>query len=155
MFAFDGDPQERFQETFKNFEEHLESYKPIKTPQELREICSDNEILKQILDDMFKYCARYAQDVWEMNEFLKRDEFDAEKFDEIDKKRTILHNSAMDSINIFSRALKKFGKDNSWLIDVVASRASYAKFAIGTALMLADEEYEIIKSKDKGDGKNE
>ncbi len=152
---FESNPQDRFQETFKNFERYLEEYKPIKTPNELREMCSDNETLKKILDDMFKYCARYAQDVWEMNELLKKEEFDAEKFDEIDKKRTILHNSAMDSINIFSRALKKFGKDNSWIRDIVGSRASYAKFAIGTALMLADEEYKILEGKRKGGEQDE
>ena len=143
-FGFNTNPKEKFHETFNNFERYLNEYKPQKTPEELRELCSGNETLTNLLNDMFKYCVRYAQDVWEMNELLKKGingNEDAEKLKEIDQKRTILHNAAIDSINIFSRALQKFGKDNSWVKEIASSRASYGAFAIGIAFMLANEEY--------------
>lgn len=55
-------------------------------------------------------------------------------FREIDAVRKNIHDATIDSINIFSRALVKEGRDNSWMSEVSGDRAKYGRFALTLTL---------------------
>ena len=94
--------------------------------------CKGNEILEKLFNKMLNYLYRYTEIVFEYNEILKSDISQDEinqRFKEIEETRKRIHNATIDSINILSRQLAKFNKDNSWNDKVSSSRASYGNFA--------------------------
>lgn len=115
----------------------------------IKKECEGNDMLKKIFNDMKEYFYRYTETVFEYNEILTsglNDEELNKKFQEINKKRTIIHNATIDSVNILSRSLMKAGKDNQWIKEVGKSRATYGKFAIINTIrdLLKEKEEEKI-----------
>ena len=105
--------------------------KPAISLEELKKICEGNEKLELLLMDMLDYCLRYTETVIQMNKELLEKNYKVDQdIEEVDRKRSLIHNSTIDSINIFSRALHEEGKDNSWVGNFSGIRAAYGKFAI-------------------------
>lgn len=102
----------------------------------LEGLCEDNETLKQLLNDMLDYSYRYVEDVFKMEAMTQKGivgKDQAQDFAKVDQERTKLHNTMIDSVNIFSRALAREGKDNSWINPIYdGGRATYATFALVT-----------------------
>ncbi len=93
---------------------------------ELREACSGDETLSELLDEMLGYCLRYAETVCQFEQVVMAGGDRAE----IDAIRGTVHDATMDAINILSRNLQKRGKDNQWIAKIVNDRAKYGKMAI-------------------------
>ncbi len=99
----------------------------------IKKECEGNEILEKLFNDMLNYLYRYTETVFEYNEILSNDisqDTINQKLKELEEIRKKVHNATIDSINILSRQLAKFGKDNSWIDQVGSSRATYGNFAI-------------------------
>lgn len=107
---------------------------------ELEEMSGGDESLKKIFRDMILYCLRYTEDVFIMDRLntvpvSDRDESWRNEYETTDTRRSTLHNTTIDSINIFSRTLRECGKSNEWLREVAKNgRPGYAGFAIALAL---------------------
>ena len=111
--------------------------KPAVALEYLKSLCEGNQTLEKLLEEMVDYFYRYTATVCEYEEVLSGGVTEEEvnkRFQDIEEIRGIIHNATIDSVNILSRALAKAGKDNSWIQDVSASRATYGKFALTTAL---------------------
>lgn len=115
---------------------------PIVSEEYLYELCADNEILTELIEDMITYFYRYTIDVCQQ-ESLKKEGI-PENLEEINRRedpRTALHNAMIDSVRILWRNMEKAGKDVAWTqaldkswdlpIDKV-SRARYGKLALLT-----------------------
>jgi hypothetical protein len=109
------------------------------TPEELEDECNGNSLCERALTDMLQYAIRYALDVWKMKELLSRqNEFEAEEWrvihEKVDRERSQLHNTYIDSINILSRQLVKNDKNIDWVKKLYSgtevNRAACGKFAI-------------------------
>lgn len=107
------------------------------SPEDLEKLCLGNETLELLYNQMISYCVRYAEDVLRMERLYTaplQDEIWRSEMEELDRSRHDLHEATVDSINILSRNLKKFGKSNEWLRPLIAGgRSVYGKFAIGIA----------------------
>mgnify|MGYP002397531288 CR=1 FL=1 len=125
-------------EAIEHMKVELEGVKPVKTYEELADLCEGSESLESLLKSFKDYAVRYARDVWSMQEFLDKggldSEYGAENFKEIDQARTRLHNALIDSIAILSRQLAREGRDNEWVRDLTdgtsLNRAACGSFAI-------------------------
>ncbi|MCC7160136.1 DUF3232 domain-containing protein [Candidatus Nomurabacteria bacterium] len=106
----------------------------------LEEMSTGNEFLKKTFYDMVLYCLRYTEDVFIMDRLNEipvssRDENWRNEYETTDARRRTLHDATIDSINIFSRTLREYGKSNEWLREVAKNgRPGYAGFAIALAL---------------------
>lgn len=94
---------------------------------QLKEVEYGVEVLKDLLDN----CLEYTIDVAELEKYSLEHagEFDEERT-EIDRKRSLKHDSTIDSINIFLRMCQKNDLDTSWFTWKSADRGKYGKFAI-------------------------
>ena len=116
---------------------------PFISLQSLEALCLGNETLEFCLREVVLISLRYTETVCRFEQIVLRgqasNEDDSRK--EIETLRTAVHDSCIDSINVLSRNLKKAGKDNSWMKQVIAgNRPAYAKFAILTAFEVALQE---------------
>lgn len=112
--------------------------RPIVSLQELEALCGDEEVLKELLAEMVQSCLKYTITVakWQESHAKNRGEI-TEDFLDTDKLRTSVHDRTINDINIFSRTLKKFGKDNSFMDKAGMdgkNRAAYGKFALTLTL---------------------
>jgi len=120
-------------ETLKG--ESSSEYQPAKTIEQLEELCDGEEGLIELLEEMLSYCARYTVTVARFKEIALQSEGTlTEARKEIDQVRGTTHDATINSINTFSRALAKFGKDNSWVGDFASDRTKYARFALAVTL---------------------
>lgn len=109
-----------------------EKLTPIVDLEKLKEEVTEDPVLEKLTEDAIEYCERYTETVAAFHEILSNLTRDNQKeFEEIDQTRKIVHDAAVDSINILSRALAKSGRDSSW-IKMFKSRADYGKFALVT-----------------------
>ncbi len=125
------------------------------SPENLRELCSGDEVLESLLEDVFSYSQRYVQDVWEMdalNARLKTGEISREVWkEEMDKEdlaRTQLHNALIDSIGILSRNMGKRDIDNSWVKDFLGSDGKLARTSCGAYAFVVL--FELLESAHEG-----
>lgn len=110
-----------------------ERVRPVRTLEELYELARGNEVLERLFTEMREYMFRYTETVLEFNEILTKglsDEETNRAFQEMDATRTRVHNGLIDAVNIFSRALAKYDKDNSWVGTFQGARAAYGRFAL-------------------------
>ncbi len=108
--------------------------------QELETLCEGNLILESCLSDFISLALRYAGTVCRFEQIITRGQESNEEGDreEIEKVRSTIHDSTIDSINILSRSLKANGLDSRWISTVSCSgRAGYGKFAILIAFEIA------------------
>ncbi len=122
--------------------EPLANSEELKTPAislyELEAMCEGIPALEELLGTMLKSCVEYTITVanWKKKMIQNHGQVDDE-FQELDASRKSIHNRAIDDINIFSRALAKHRKDNSWMsaggMDG-KNRAAYMRFAISMSL---------------------
>ncbi len=99
----------------------------------LEALCEGNETLQICLEETVNYSMKYAETVCRFEQIVAKGQRINEDGtrEEIERVRSTIHDSTIDAINILSRNLKKFGKDNKWLAPIVANgRAGYGKFAI-------------------------
>jgi hypothetical protein len=94
----------------------------------------DTPELKEALEDLLDQCLRYTETILRIRRMVQ-DGIEVEKdtgmsMDELGGIRSQTHNATIDTINSFSRALQKAGKDNAWMTEVTKGRASYGKFAV-------------------------
>jgi histidinol-phosphate/aromatic aminotransferase/cobyric acid decarboxylase-like protein len=118
---------------------------------DLEKECENDPDLKNLLEDMIEYCERYTETVAKLREVLNKENSreQQEEFAEIDKEQRIIHNAAIDSINVLARALIKSGKNGHWVELLHGSRAAYGKFALSTTYKrLMEMEIEDEKNKD-------
>ncbi len=122
---------------------HLERIEHVRSklisPQELRDLCEGDELLEALMEDVSDYSIRYAQDVWEMDELIKRykdGELSKEEWKEemsnADADRTRLHNALIDSVAILPRNMRKKEVDNSWIKGFTDGTGSLARASCGT-----------------------
>ncbi len=118
-------------ETLKGKEER----KPHISLEALENICEDDPVLLELLQSMIDMCLEYTITVAKFKEIVTRTEGKVtDDRMEIDKIRGTVHDATMDSINIFSRALAKAGKDNSWMAEMIGDRNKYGRFALTLTL---------------------
>lgn len=110
--------------------ESPERLKPVVDLEYLESLTEGNETLEDLLREMLDYCYRYVEisirfkkSLHELDQTEK-----VEERAELDEETRRVHNATIDSINIFSRALAKEGKDNSWMEKVSRHRATYTRF---------------------------
>jgi hypothetical protein len=106
---------------------------PFISLQSLEALCQGNETLEFCLKEVVIISLRYAETVCRFEQIIRRgqqsNEDDTRK--EIETLRTAVHDSTIDSINVLARNLRKAGKDNGWVKQLIAGqRPAYAKFAI-------------------------
>lgn len=101
---------------------------------ELEAECASDEDLRELFDNMVDYCLRYTETVCRFEEIALEggSAFTGEERDEIERARTLVHDTTIDSINILARTLRKKGTDVSWN-EKLLNRADFMKFAILTA----------------------
>ncbi len=105
---------------------------PIVDLEKLKEEVKGDSILEKLTEDAIEYSERYTETVAAFHEVLSNLTKDNQKeFEEIDRTRKIVHDAAVDSINILARAIQKSGRDASW-IKMFKSRVDYGKFALVT-----------------------
>lgn len=116
---------------------------PFISLRDLESLCEGDENLEPCLRSMVSYSLRYTETVCQFEQVVMRGQVsnvDGERA-EIERIRSTIHDSTIDSINILSRSLAKAGKDNSWISRLVSGgRAAYAKFAILIAFEIATQE---------------
>lgn len=94
----------------------------------LKRECEGDPDLKELFEDMIRYCARYTKDVCDM-EVNKPELIAKGELATADDARTRLHNTTVDSINILARQMSLRGKNSKWVEDLT-DRTKYGKFAI-------------------------
>ncbi len=113
---------------------------PFITLESLEELCQGDETLSECLNTMVVDSLRYAETVCRFQEIvMKGQESNMDNTrSEIERVRTTIHDAAMDSVNIFSRTLKRAGKGNEWISKLVAGgRSAYGKFLLFIAFEVA------------------
>lgn len=100
---------------------------------EILEISKSDEKVFKAFKEMVKQSFRYMLTIHELQEEIKSSQVGSEEFQRKDASRTRTHNATIDSINIWSRALKYAEIDNDFLREVVQNRVSYGNFAMGIA----------------------
>ena len=121
---------------------HVFSLDEIKSPPisllELESLCEGNEILEDILKNVLKSCLDYTITVAEFKKKLSESKGKVtEDVQDIDTLRRSVHNRNIDDINILSRTLAKYQKDNSWMSTGGMdgqNRAAYGRFALTLTL---------------------
>jgi hypothetical protein len=99
----------------------------------LESLCQGNETLEECLHDMVMYSLRYAETVCQFGQIVARGQESNQDGSraEIERVRSTIHDSTIDTINILSRTLGKYGKNNEWISNMRSvGRAAYGKFAI-------------------------
>ncbi len=109
------------------------------TPDELERECDGDPLCEKALNEMLTYAIRYANDVWSMKRFaeeqktLDTDEWQ-EQHEKIDRERSQLHNTYIDSIKILSRNMVRAEKNIDWMRKLAPAgqleRATCGNFAI-------------------------
>ncbi len=111
---------------------------PVRTLDQLEKDVEGDELLEELLKQVFDYCIKYAGTVARYNQILSSGVEDGgimdKELEELEPVRTAIHNGTVDTINAFSRQLGKAGKDNSWVGDFGGNRAAYVKFALLIAM---------------------
>lgn len=110
-----------------------EVLRPPRTLLEMEQDCGGDKTLLKLFESMEDFVYRYVETVMEYNRILSGgldDKKVTDALEEMEPKRTRIHNGMMDAINIFSRNLAKAGGDNHWIADMVGHRAKYARFAM-------------------------
>ncbi len=129
MFAIDQPDSEEIQPLFEVW--HRD---PPISVEELENMTEGNEELQETLEIMLKSCLQYTITVAKYKRLAERDNEEeigkSEEWRDVDSMRRIVHDATIDNINIFSRQLEAHQKDNSWMQEVVANRASYGRFAL-------------------------
>ncbi len=98
---------------------------------DLEDLCEGNEELEEILTNMLSQCVEYVISVAKFKQIALDSKYNiSEALVEIDAVRKTTHDATIDAINVFSRALARNGKDNSWMGEVVGERTRYGRFAL-------------------------
>jgi hypothetical protein len=109
------------------------------TPEELETACEGDPLCEQALSEMLTYAIRYASDVWSMKIFASQNtELDTKEWQEqhekIDRERSQLHDTYLDSIRILSRHMVRAEKNIDWMKKLAPvgqlNRATCGNFAI-------------------------
>lgn len=118
-------------------ESNSEILKSIPSPDELRNMAENNEMLKQLSEDLIEKAYKYTEILFEFNEMISKssspdDREEAEEWAKLDEVRSISHNALIDSIIIFSRNLEKNEKDNTIFkkLGPKENRVAYGNFAL-------------------------
>lgn len=138
-----------FEELYHKFPEevakNIENQERLKPPVDLaylESLAEGDETLEGLLREMLDYCLRYTETAIRFQKSLE--ELDnpekAKERADLDLETKTVHDATIDSINIFSRALAKVGRDNSWMAGIGSHRAAYAKFVFTFVF------YELAKS---------
>lgn len=95
-------------------------------------ICEGNIEASDLLTELIEKCLNYTVDVSNMERYVREHEGDkGEDFQTVDSKRSITHDSMIDSANIFSRYLLKNNLiPESFVTWDTSNRGAYGKFAI-------------------------
>ena len=148
-----GEFSELYHKFPKEVSEKVESeyrLKPIVNLDYLEALCEGNETLKELLKEMLNYCYRYTETTIRFHQALQ--ELDnpekAKERAELDLETKTVHDATIDSINIFSRALARNGKDNSWMEKVGQHRSAYAKFVFTLVFDELAKEIETYQEKE-------
>lgn len=111
---------------------------PLISISELEASCENNEELLELFRSMVKSCLDYTITVARFKEaFSESKGYISDELSDIDQLRSSVHNRTIADINIFSRMLIKYNKDNGWMgkggMDG-NNRAAYGKFALTLTL---------------------
>ncbi len=111
---------------------------PIISLSELEALCEGNDILEELLGNMLKSCLDYTLTVVDFKKKLSESKGNVtEEVKDVDTLRRSVHNRNIADVNIFSRTLAKYNKDNNWMFDGGMdgqNRAAYGKFALTLTL---------------------
>lgn len=124
---------------------------PHVTLEQLEALAQGNPELMELFEEMAEYFFRYYEDVAAYQETIAQGITDENRlaFQEQDKARTRLHNTMIDSVRIFARALQKAGKDISWIANLEKSgRTAYANFAL---LIAHNEAVKLLNRRKESD----
>ncbi|MEI6490345.1 MAG: hypothetical protein WCO16_01125 [bacterium] len=118
---------------------HSEDIKPpVISLEDLELMCDGEPVLEELLGTMLKSCIAYTITVanWKRKYIETRGEI-TDEFEQLDGVRRSIHDNTIADINIFSRNLAKFQKDNSWMSTAGMdgkNRAAYTRFAVSLSL---------------------
>ena len=116
--------------------------KPVISIAELEALCEGNEILQELLKDMVDSCLEYTITVANFKKTFSENKDNitraaAEENSAIDTLRRSVHNKTISDINIFSRTLGKYNKNNDWMDEAGMdgqNRGAYGRFALTLTL---------------------
>lgn len=147
-------------EFFKHYTENLSTIEKIsslfreKLPtididiDQCEKMCKENEVFKELFEDVLNTSYRYTVDVANMEKFAREDKNTSEEdFVEADKKRSATHDSMISSLNIMMRYIENNNLeiDTSWFNWQKENRAAYGKFAIILTLNVFKEDIILHK----------
>ena len=126
-------PQEIKQ--LKEIYENKGDIKPVITIERLKELCRDNEVLEKLLQQTVDSFYYYTETVCAYQRIFSQDITDEEvkeQLEHLETIRTRVHNALIDNVGILARALKKFGKDYSWIekLGPKTNRVAYGNLAL-------------------------
>lgn len=110
--------------------------------------CEEDELFKELFEDVLNTSYRYTVDVANMEKFAREDKNTSEEdFMEADKKRSATHNSMITALNIMVRYIetKELELDLDWFNWQTENRAAYGKFAILLTLNVFKEDIILHK----------
>lgn len=110
--------------------------------------CEQDEVFKELFEDVLNTSYRYTVDVANMEKFAREDKNNSEEdFIEADQKRSATHNSMIAALNIMARYIKtkELGLDLEWFNWQTENRAAYGKFAILLTLNVFKEDIILHK----------
>ena len=140
-----GELLHRYPEEAKEHAENPDRLKPVVDLEYLESLAEGNEIL----DYCYRYMEisiRFQKSLHELDQTEK-----AEERAELDQETRIVHDATIDSINIFSRALAKEGKDNSWMEKVSRHRVTYTRFIYSLVYNELAEELKKYENREAAD----
>lgn len=111
---------------------------PAISVEELEGICEGDRGLEKLLGTMLKSCVEYTITVADFQRKLIESHGEAtEEIQVLDSSRRSIHDRMIADVNVFSRALGKKKKDNTWMTTAGMdgkNRVAYMKFAISLSL---------------------
>lgn len=113
----------------------------------IREMCEGNAVLEKLFSDMENYSEKYVETLAKYQELINQDVDRDIKTElaKLDQDSRIVHDAAIDSVNILSRNMEKFGKNGSWIEKFNKSRALFGRFmVINIYKELASEEKKYV-----------
>lgn len=122
--------------------------KPEINIEEYEKACSENEVFKELFEDVLNTSYRYTVDVANMEKFARENKNTSdEDFMEADQKRSRTHDSMISALNIMMRYVENndINIDTRWFNWNKDNRAAYGRFAILLTLNIFKEDIILRK----------
>lgn len=144
---FESDPKERFPEILAQLSTDFMRMPMAITEELLDTLARGDPELEVLKVELLKCSARYAEFVLSIHNLsLGSIDGQDEALEYVEKQITLLRlqRTVVDSFNIFSRALVRRQRDNSWMLNLCGQPTAYVQLALGLAFHHYSRVYRIF-----------